>query len=214
MIGSRLDKVLTKLGYTKKSFAEELEISPNTLTEISKGRTKTISLDIARTLMQHNVNMHWLLEGEGPMFSDTDDRFVQIPLLGTIPAGSPAEAIEYAEEHIPVARDLFRRISRPLFALRVKGDSMTRAYISEGDIVVLEFVEDYATQTNTRDIVAALIDGQATLKRLYKAKNSVTLKAENPNYPDIVLKGDECSAIRGRLVALIRLYSNGQLKEK
>src|ERR1700727_2340143 len=107
---------------------------------------------------------------------------VQLPLFASIPAGSPdqyegAEAPEMLR-FIPTTLG----ISNPgrAFAVRVRGDSMIDAGIFSGDIVVLENKE-----AKSGDIVAALVDGENTLKRLVKEGSRIFLKAENRNYPDI-----------------------------
>src|SRR3984957_11907250 len=107
---------------------------------------------------------------------------VQLPLFSSIPAGLPdqfdgSEAPETLR-FIPTTLG----ISNPsrAFAVRVRGDSMIDAGIFSGDIVVLEQKE-----AKPGDIVAALIDGENTLKRLIKENGRIYLKAENEKYPNI-----------------------------
>jgi repressor LexA len=88
-----------------------------------------------------------------------------------------------------------------LFVLRVKGDSMIDAGILDGDQAILK---QQATAENGQ-IVCALINGEATLKRFYKKDGVVTLKAENENYAPITVSGGEFR-ILGRLVGLIRKF--------
>src|SRR5271154_6313612 len=108
---------------------------------------------------------------------------VQLPLFASIPAGSPDEYEGGADapeklRFIPTTLG----ISNPgkAFAVRVRGDSMIDAGIFSGDIVVLEHKE-----AKPGDIVAALIDGENTLKRLVKEKGRGYLKAENEDYPNL-----------------------------
>jgi repressor LexA len=127
---------------------------------------------------------------------------VQLPLFASIPAGSPDEfdAGEAPEtlRFIPTTLG----ISNPgkAFAVRVRGDSMIDAGIFSGDIVVLEQKEARAG-----DIVAALIDGENTLKRLVKDKDRVYLKAENDKYPD--LDPVEKLDIQGVVVSVLRTFA-------
>jgi repressor LexA len=74
-----------------------------------------------------------------------------------------------------------RRRAPEAFALRVRGDSMIDADINDGDTVIIE-----PGTPKHGDIVAALIDGETTLKRLIKQGSKVYLKAENQNYPDLI----------------------------
>ncbi len=127
--------------------------------------------------------------------------FFTIPLLGLIPAGYAEIAEEEESASITLDTATFRHAKRSstssLFALRVRGDSMIDAAILDGDIVILE-------QTNAfpGDIVAALIDGESTLKRLVFSHGKNFLKAENKNYPDLlpleelIIQGVFCGLVR------------------
>jgi repressor LexA len=105
-----------------------------------------------------------------------------VPIFGIIPAGPPSEQFQLADEIITLdAATLELPRGDRIFGLRVRGDSMIGAHILPGDIVILEF-----RPPKHGDIVAALIDGESTLKR-YIVKNGRTyLRAENPNYPDLI----------------------------
>lgn len=105
-----------------------------------------------------------------------------VPLLGAIPAGYP-EAGEEREGEI-LAIDV-EALGVPeharVFALKVRGDSMVDAGILDGDVVILE-----AREPAHREIVAALIDGETTLKRFLMQEGQPFLRAENPHYPDLI----------------------------
>jgi repressor LexA len=91
--------------------------------------------------------------------------------------------------------------SEKTFALQVKGDSMIGAGIMDGDRVI---VKQQATAENG-DIVCAVIEGEATLKRFFKKDGTITLKAENENYAPIKLSAGEFH-IAGRVVGLLRKF--------
>lgn len=127
---------------------------------------------------------------------------IQLPLFPSIPAGLPdqfdgSEAPETLR-FIPTTLG----ISNPTraFAVRVHGDSMIDAGIFSGDIVVLEQKE-----ARPGDIVAALIDGENTLKRLIKENGRVYLKAENSRYPN--LEPLEKLDIQGVVVSVLRTFA-------
>ena len=122
----------------------------------------------------------------------------QIPLLGSVPAGKPFLSEENIEDLLTMPSDLG---SGKLFALQVKGDSMTGAGILDGDRVI---VKQQATAENG-EIVCALINGEATLKRFYKKAGVITLKAENEKYPSIIVSDGEFR-IAGRVVGLLRKF--------
>lgn len=120
---------------------------------------------------------------------------VEVPLVGRIAAGGPILAEESVEETMPLPRDLVG--SGTLFALTVKGDSMINAGIFDGDTVIVrqqQVAED-------GEIVAALIEDEATVKRLSRKGGKVRLIAENPNYEPIE---PETVSVLGKVVAVLR----------
>jgi len=123
---------------------------------------------------------------------------LHIPLFGTIPAGSPVAAEQEADAHVAIDATALglRTNSRP-FALRVRGDSMINAGILDGDTVFL-----VQREPRPRDIVAALIDGESTLKRYLVQRGRPFLRAENEKYPDL-LPATEL-VIQGVMVGLLR----------
>ncbi|MCI9509123.1 MAG: transcriptional repressor LexA [Angelakisella sp.] len=126
-----------------------------------------------------------------------DDRSVRVPLVGTVTAGQPILAVEEIEGYIPYrSRHLH---SRDLFALRVRGESMINAGILDGDIVV---VRRTPTAENG-DIVVALVEDEATVKRFYKEKGHFRLQPENDEMEPIIV---DSVSILGRVISLIREY--------
>lgn len=126
-------------------------------------------------------------------------RLVHIPLYGSIPAGFADERHQEAEGCVSVdAATLGIRSPQSLFALRVKGDSMTGKHILPGDIAVLE----HAREARTGDAVAALIDGESTLKVYHHNRGKPFLRAANPRYADLVPERE--LLVQGVLVGLIR----------
>lgn len=121
---------------------------------------------------------------------------VHVPLVGTVAAGKPILAVESIEEYIPVP---ITAGNKDLFALRVKGDSMVKAAILDGDLVI---VQSTPTAENG-DIVVALIDDEATVKRFYKENGHFRLQPENDNYEPIIV--DEL-AILGKVKMVMRSY--------
>ncbi|MBI5693372.1 MAG: repressor LexA [Verrucomicrobia bacterium] len=125
----------------------------------------------------------------------------EIPLFGTIPAGLPVEAEQEPDSYISVdTASLGVRPNTRLFALRVRGDSMVNASILDRDIVFLT-----PRDPHPNDIVAALIDGESTLKRYLLQRGRPFLRAENPRYPDL-LPAEEL-VIQGVMVGLLRPLS-------
>ncbi len=126
----------------------------------------------------------------------------EIPLYGTIPAGLPVEAEQEPDSFISVDTvSLGVRPNTRLFALRVRGDSMVNASILDGDTVFLT-----PREPRPQDIVAALIDGESTLKRFLMQRGRAFLRAENPRYPDL-LPAEEL-IIQGVMIGLLRRQTN------
>ena len=125
----------------------------------------------------------------------------EIPLYGTIPAGLPVEAVQEPDSYISVdTASLGVRPNAKLFALRVRRDSMIDASILDRDIVFLA-----QREPRPHDIVAALIDGESTLKRFLVQRGQPFLRAENPRYPDLVPATE--LIIQGVMVGLLRALS-------
>jgi repressor LexA len=127
-------------------------------------------------------------------------QLLEVPLYGMIPAGIPEGQEQQSDRCITVDPDSIRlpRNART-FALEVRGDSMIGAGILERDVVILEHAEP-----RNRDIVAALIDGDVTLKRYLVERGVPFLRAENPLYPDLIPARE--LVIQGVFRALIRTH--------
>lgn len=120
-----------------------------------------------------------------------------IPMLGVITAGEPILAVENCEEYFMVSPNLFR--GDGLFMLTVKGESMINAGIFDGDQIIVR----QQTNADNGEIVAALIDGSATVKRFYKEDGHFRLQPENDTMSPIIVK--DCQ-ILGKVVGLVRKF--------
>ena len=126
-------------------------------------------------------------------------RITDVPIYGHIPAGMATLTEQDIEGHVSLdTRSANVSRSRGTFALRVRGDSMIGAHIVDGDVVILEQSKD----VHHGDIVAALIDGETTLKRYVVEHGRPYLKAENPRYPDLIPARE--LKIQGVMVSLVR----------
>lgn len=126
-------------------------------------------------------------------------RVADIPLFGTIPAGFADRREQEAKGCVSIdIGTLGIKPSPRTFALEVRGDSMIGRHILEGDVVVVE----HGQTPRNGDVVAALIDGESTLKTYVADKLRPYLKAENPRFPKLIPAGE--LVIQGVMVALIR----------
>lgn len=133
---------------------------------------------------------------------DDDDRGGEIPLLGTVAAGQPIEAI-LSHDTIAVPPNLQGR--GRTFALRVRGDSMIEENIQDGDIIIV-------TSQNTADngqTVVALIDGNyATVKKFYREPEFIRLEPANSQFKPLFIKTPERIQIQGVVTGLLRKYAS------
>lgn len=139
---------------------------------------------------EHGVNRCIKVVGRG-------EKITNVPVLGRVAAGNPILAVEEIEEYVPIAESVRR--GRELFALRVQGESMINAGILDGDIVVV-----HRTPTaDNGDIVVALVEDSATVKRFYKEKGHFRLQPENDNFEPIIVNE---LILLGKVITLIRNY--------
>ncbi len=120
-----------------------------------------------------------------------------LPLIGRIAAGSPVLAVENVEAHISLSR------FQDCFLLRVHGESMSGAGIMAGDLVIVR--QDAEPQNG--DIIVALLDDEATVKRFTRKNGQVVLLPENPNFQPIAVSTDRADfKVIGVVVGLLRNY--------
>jgi repressor LexA len=162
--------------------------------------SQTAAMSHLRALEKKGVIQRYAGKARAVVFPGDLDRpeVMNIPVYGDIPAGFATDAQQVSGDCISmdIATLGVSRNART-FALRVRGDSMIGAHIIDGDNVVLEVKEP-----KPRDIVAALIDGESTLKRFVVRNGLPYLKAENPLFPDLMPAQE--LVIQGVMVALIR----------
>lgn len=162
--------------------------------------SQTAAMSHLRALERKGVIQRLAGKARAVIFPEDLDRgdILDIPIYGNIAAGMAQDAEPEREGCIAVdisALGIPRHAKT--FALKVRGDSMIDAHICHGDTVILEFREP-----RKGDIVAALIDGETTLKRYLVEKGQPFLRAENPDFPDLVPARE--LIIQGVLVALLR----------
>ncbi len=122
---------------------------------------------------------------------------ISLPLLGRVAAGTPILAEENIEDYLAVPKRIVRNNSDG-FLLKVKGDSMIGDHIKEGDILICRL----QPTAKNGDIVVAVIDGEATVKRFFREKNRVRLQPSNKKYKPIYVQED--FIINGVVAGVIR----------
>lgn len=129
-----------------------------------------------------------------------DDNITEVPIVGSVSAGMPILAQENIEGSIFVDK-IISRNNRGMFALRIKGTSMVNAGILDGDFVLVH----QQPTAEQGEIVVALIEDEATVKRFYKDKNKIKLKPENDTMEPIIIDPEENDVtIIGKVQGVVR----------
>lgn len=190
-----IQKWALKYGYSPstREIGDAVGLSPSTVGRhlraleeyglLDRGRTATRPMDVRRFL------------GTATAQDTAAPDTVGVPLVGTIAAGTPILADQTDGETLTLPRDLVGR--GELFSLRVRGDSMIEAAICDGDIVVVRRQSD----AYSGDIVAAMLDDEATVKVYRRRGGHVLLEPRNPAYEPI--DGDH-AVILGKVVSVLR----------
>ena len=200
-IGERLHMRRKQLGLTLEEVGNAVGVAKSTVRKWEVGHIESMRIDkvesLARILetspayLLANGDDFFILDNIEPM---PDVR--QVPIIGNIACGTPV----LAEENIEGFAEVDRRIQAD-FALRCVGDSMINARIFCGDLVFIKQQKD----VENGEIAAVIIDGEATLKRVYKYKNRIELRPENPTFPVLEVEGYELDSVRivGKAVAFL-----------
>ena len=182
---------------TAKEIADILHVTQTSVFEqlerLEKKRYITRQKGAARTIgiMEHEIS------AERPVKKSDSVKLVKVPIIGTIAAGVPIFADENIEGDILVDESNIGK--GKFFALRVRGDSMINAGINNGDLVIIK----RQPLAENGDIIAALIDSEATLKRLSLTNDEVFLLPENEKYSPINVTCREDFKILGKMVTTV-----------
>ncbi len=126
---------------------------------------------------------------------------LQIPMIGRVKAGKPVLAVENIEGYLTLDRTLVS--SEDAFLLRVEGDSMIDAHIQDGDFALV----NPRQQAENGEIVVALIEDEATIKRIFKKRDLILLKPAHPEMEPIVVKnGEKKVTLVGKVEGIIRKF--------
>lgn len=200
-IGEKIRYRRQQMGFSVRELAEKVGVSHATLSKWERGLTKGISdPDLVRISEILECNPLWLLDLDDAI---TIDGLLEelpktrlIPIVGEIACGDPILAVENYDGQAGVPEN-----SPADFALRCKGDSMINARIFPGDLVLIRQQSD----VDSGEIAAVMLEGEATLKRVFKYEGRIELRAENPLYAPIQIEGPALADLRilGKAVQFI-----------
>ena len=191
----KLIRLKARQGLTTEALSERSGVPIGTINKLLNGETRNPTARTLRNLAEALRCPYETLLGDaalpGNILSIETRR---VPLLGAIAAGRPIYADE--EQDCYIACDAALHCD---FALRIQGDSMTGARLNDGDVVFIRSQPD----VENGEIAAVVIDGEATLKRVYHLKNGLQLLSENSKYPPMVFTFAEHDSIQilGKAVA-------------
>lgn len=199
--GQRLRYLREKSGKSQEEVARILGISRPAYVAYETGRT-TPSRKLKELASLFNVSTDFILGNEPISESGSTDllRIVKkdanlVPRIGVIACGTPILAEQNIEGYEYLRSDI-----QADFALVAKGDSMQDARICDGDVIFVKQQDD----VENGEIAAVMIDGEATLKRIYHTGDTITLAPANPKYPPMVYSKDNCQQFKilGRVVCV------------
>lgn len=183
-----------RIGKTMEQIGAEVGVSKATVQRWESGEIKNIRRDkIAKLAKALDTTPAYLMGWDVTEPAPSAENVIplpstrRVPLLGTIACGSPILAEENVEDLVDCPDFV-----HATFALRCKGDSMIGARILDGDIVYIRQQPD----VDNGEIAAVLIEGEATLKRVYKTPGQLVLQPENPKFSPLVYSGETLDHIR------------------
>lgn len=200
---TRFKKTLDESGLTQSQLSKITGIRASSISDYYNGRYLPKQDKITLIASALNVSPSWLscTVPEQKDLSKVSNiilpQAVRVPVVGSIAAGSPILAEQNIEEYLYMDRSL--KID---FCLKVRGDSMIDADIHDGDVALFKQQQ----MVENGEIGAVVIDGEATLKKVYITDDSLILNPCNPDYEPIVVKEDKDTYIAGKLIGVIHKY--------
>lgn len=209
--GEKLKEYRETKGFTQSQLARASKLPQSYLSALERGEKanpsaeKVARLESALELTAGTLGQ--LLASDVPAFREpvrvvtVREGDFTLPLLGTVPAGVPAEPMSESEPW-----DFGAHLGGPgRFLLRVRGVSMVGAGIHDSDLVIVEPCRDLDKMSGR--VVVATVDGNDTVKRLARHGKRWTLEAYHQDYPAITLTANNNAGVVGLVVGLVRLYS-------
>ena len=202
-IGERIKKKRIESGFSQVDFANKIDVSKQTLYKYENNIITNIPSDkieaISKVLNLSPMYIMGWEDIEQPIPKSNGYPTVRIPVLGDVAAGVPILAQQDIIGYEDIPADMAK--TGEYFGLKIKGDSM-EPKIHDNDIVIVKSMSD----AENNDIVIAMINNEATCKRLHKYSNSVVLTAINSDYKPIEVTPDENIQILGKVVMSISKF--------
>ncbi len=202
-IGERIKKKRIESGFSQVDFANKIDVSKQTLYKYENNIITNIPSDkieaISKVLNLSPMYIMGWEDLEQPIPKSNGYPTVRIPVLGDVAAGVPILAQQDIIGYEDIPADMAK--TGEYFGLKIKGDSM-EPKIHDNDIVIVKSMSN----AENNDIVIAMINNEATCKRLHKYSNSVVLTAINSDYKPIEVTPDKNIQILGKVVMSISKF--------
>ena len=193
-----------QLGMSYSDLSQKTGFSTSVLYRYENGDTKKIPIDrikiIAKALNLDPYSLYDFDQATDELGKSVNSKITKIPVLGTVRAGIPMEAVENIIDYEEISEDMARQ--GEFFALQIKGDSM-EPKISEGDVVIVRKQSD----VDSGNIAIVLVNGEeATIKKIQKFDGGINLIPSNPSYDVRTYTNDQIESlpvqILGKVVEL------------
>ncbi len=204
--GKRLKEVLKKLNLTQTALSKEIGTSNVVINRYVKGKTTPDYNFLNKLAAIYNININWLLTGEGSIFPTrniktiNDKDYYFLPIIDSVSCGSPQE-IESAEplDHIMLDTNSLSGNFNDYFSFYASGNSMS-PYISNGDVIIVKQNDDWNTADDRVCVIN--VDGEITLKKvkIFSEGKEILLQPYNKDYAPILL--DKEKALNSRLIGI------------
>lgn len=176
---NRLKQCREQSGLSQKEVAVSLGVKPPSVSNWESGRTNPSSRNLQMLAKLYHVNMEYLT-------GEMEDKGIDVPVLGRIPAGIPIEAIQDIIDWEEIPKE-WAKGDKQYFALKVRGDSMSPEYL-DGDIIILQRASDCDSGKDC----AVMVDGNdATFKRIRKKGQTLILQPLNHSYDPFIYTAEE-----------------------
>ncbi|WP_455256750.1 LexA family protein [Peptoniphilus asaccharolyticus] len=207
-ISNRMKKAMDMRNINQAELCRRTGIGKSSISTYLSGDYEPKQTNLYKIAEALDVSIPWLNGYDVNMEKNTEERPLpsnlipitkvnRIPVVGTIAAGKPITATENIESYIMLDQEY-----KADFALKIKGDSMIDAGINDGDLALI--IKDKPIING--DIYAVLVDGDATLKKVYKNDDYLTLQPCNSRYEPLMVKQDDEPYIVGKLSGIVRKY--------
>lgn len=195
---NRFKECREKRGYSQQQLCIMLGLKGSSVSNWESGKTKPNRNNLQRLARLYGVSMDYLLGEEEKDKTTESSNALRVPVLGSIPAGVPIEAIEDILDWEEVPAD-WGRGGKEYFALKVDGNSMLPEY-RDGDVVIFHKQE---TCESGQDCAVMVNGDDATFKRVKITDRGVMLQALNPDYESYAYTSKEWEEINGRILGVV-----------